>query len=64
MPKHIVREYYYGCLFFLPHKTKGYFYKAKFCICAILYFRLRVGEKLEQIMCFFLAFKSVFICIP
>lgn len=56
MPKHIVRKYTTAAFFFsCLTKQKGYFYKAKFCICAILYFRLRVGEKLEQIIGFFLA---------
>lgn len=55
MPKHIVKKYNMATFLFLPHKTKGYFYNPKFCICAILYFRWRIGEKLDQIMSFFLA---------
>lgn len=43
IPKPIVRKWNMAA-FFSPHKTKGYFYKAKFCICAVLYFRLRVGK--------------------
>lgn len=56
MLKHIVKKCNMATFFFfLPHKTKGYSYKTKFCICAILYFRWRIGEKLDQIMSFFLA---------
>lgn len=53
MPKHIVKKCNMAA--FLPQKTKGYFYKAKFCTCAILYFRWRIRGKLEQIMGLFLA---------
>lgn len=42
MPKHIVRKCNMAA-FFYASLTKGYFYKAKFCIYAILSFRLRVG---------------------
>lgn len=49
-----------AAFFFLPQKTKGYFYKAKFCICAILHFRWKIGEKLEQLMSFFLLKKCIY----
>lgn len=61
MPKHIVRKWIMAA-FFLPHKTKGYFYKAKFCLCEILYFRLRVGENWSKQRVSFLV-KNVFICV-
>lgn len=60
MPKHTVKKCNMAAFIFLPQKTKGYFYKAKFCICAILHFRRKIGEKLEQIMSFFLLKKCIY----